>query len=73
LVYSSICFLEATNISEEIGSKHPFLNIGAPFINSNKLIAKLELENIQGVEFTPVKFIPSTIPGKVNHPKIRGD
>lgn len=69
IVYPGICLIEATNISEGRGTDKPFLQIGAPFINSKKLIAELKNHNIIGVEFKEVYFTPKNIPGVASSPK----
>ncbi len=57
-VYPGTVLLEATNVSEGRGTEHPFETIGAPYINSNKLISLLRKQNISGVGFEPVDFVP---------------
>ena len=41
LVYPGTCLIEGTNVSEGRGTLHPFLTIGAPFINPANLINRL--------------------------------
>lgn len=71
LVYPGTCFLEGTNVSEGRGTNSPFLTIGAPFINSKKLMNGLNSYKIEGVQFKPVSFIPEDIPGKSMNTKYR--
>ncbi|MCH8326522.1 MAG: DUF1343 domain-containing protein [Bacteroidetes bacterium] len=73
IVYAGTCLIEGTNISEGRGTLHPFLQIGAPFINSNKLIKEIEELNIGGVEFEPIKFTPKSIPGISMFPKYKDE
>ena len=72
LVYPGICLLEGTNISEGRGTKFPFLQIGAPFINSDDLINKLDYFKIKGVELAPVTFVPEDIDKMATNPKYEG-
>ncbi|GMR25473.1 MAG: DUF1343 domain-containing protein [Ignavibacteria bacterium] len=72
IVYPGTCFLEGTNVSEGRGTDDPFLNIGAPFINSNDLIAMLNNFQIEGVKIASIKFTPKKIAGKSNKPKFEG-
>ena len=69
LVYPATCLIEGTNISEGRGTDNPFLTIGAPFINSEKLIQALDLFNIKGASYSPAIFTPVDIKGKASNPK----
>ncbi|MEO0122862.1 MAG: DUF1343 domain-containing protein [candidate division WOR-3 bacterium] len=59
LVYPGMCLLEGTNISEGRGTTRPFEIFGAPWIQEEKLVKELNRKNIMGVEFRPLKFIPT--------------
>jgi len=60
LVYSGICLFEGTNISVGRGTTLPFHYIGAPFINADVLVEKLNRENLRGVKFFPAYFTPNS-------------
>lgn len=60
LVYSGICLFEGTNISVGRGTTLPFHYIGAPFINADDLVEKLNRENLKGVKFFPAYFTPNS-------------
>jgi len=60
LVYSGICLFEGTNISVGRGTTLPFHYIGAPFINADALVEKLNRENLRGVKFFPAYFTPNS-------------
>lgn len=72
LVYPGICLLEGTNISEGRGTQFPFLQLGAPFINSEDVISKLNLLKVEGAELQSVAFIPEDIDGMATNPKFKG-
>ncbi len=72
LVYPGTCLLEATNVSEGRGTYYPFTVIGAPFINSKKLIAELNKHNMNGLKLTPIVFTPIEIPSSSKNPKYKG-
>lgn len=72
LIYPGTCLLEGTNISEGRGTSFPFLQFGAPFINSEDVISKLNLLKIDGAEFQSVAFIPEDIDGMATNPKFEG-
>jgi uncharacterized protein YbbC (DUF1343 family) len=72
LVYPGTCLLEGTNISEGRGTRFPFLQIGAPFFNSEDIIVKLNLVQVDGAEIQPATFIPENIEGMATNPKFKG-
>jgi uncharacterized protein YbbC (DUF1343 family) len=73
LVYPGTCLIEGTNVSEGRGTLHPFLKIGAPFINSSDLIDKLKSLGIKGVKLTSAKFTPVPIQGMSEDPKYKNE
>ncbi len=58
-VYPGMCLLEGTNISEGRGSTRPFEVFGAPWIEEEELVKELISRKIPGVNFRPLKFIPT--------------
>ncbi len=60
--YPGNVLFEGTNVSEGRGTEHPFENIGAPFIDSQKLVALLKKQNLAGVKFEPIDFTPQPSP-----------
>ena len=60
IVYSGTCIFEGTNVSEGRGTLKPFQYIGAPYIKGDKLAAKMNSLNIQGVNFKAIRFTPTT-------------
>jgi uncharacterized protein YbbC (DUF1343 family) len=71
LVYPGMCLLEATNFSEGRGTNLPFEKIGAPWLDSQKVIDQLQ-NRVPGVYLRPIDFIPMDIPGKAMNPKFKG-
>jgi len=69
--YPGLVLLEGTNISEGRGTEYPFENIGAPFIDSQKLIYLLEQQQLPGVRFEPIDFTPHSLP-RASEPKYDG-
>lgn len=59
LVYPGMCLLEGTNISEGRGTCRPFEQFGAPWIQAEKWVARLEKEKLPGVLFREVAFMPT--------------
>lgn len=73
IVYPGTCLIEGTNVSEGRGTDAPFLKIGAPFVNSNRLTEELRNQNIEGITFEPISFTPIEIPGVVSNPKYKNE
>jgi uncharacterized protein YbbC (DUF1343 family) len=60
IVYPGMCMIEGTLLSEGRGTTLPFEQIGAPFIDPHKLVARLEKDSnlLPGVLFRPKYFKP---------------
>lgn len=59
LVYTGMCLLEGTNMSEGRGTASPFLFAGAPWINDPwRFCAAMDAACLPGVAFRPVRFTP---------------
>ncbi len=58
ILYPGLCLLESTEISMGRGTLKPFEQVGAPFVDGEKLAAELNRAAIPGVRFEPVKFTP---------------
>ncbi len=72
IVYPGMCLIEGTNVSEGRGTYHPFLHIGAPYINSTVLINKLKSYKVKGAQLEPLTYTPVSIPGMSTSPKYLG-
>lgn len=72
LIYPGACFFEGTIASEGRGTYEPFMVLGAPWINKQKLSDELNSRNLPGLKFEPVTFIPESIEGMVVRPKFDG-
>jgi uncharacterized protein YbbC (DUF1343 family) len=57
-VYPGLCLLEGTNVSEGRGTPQPFVQFGAPWIDSESLAAELNKLNLPGILFGPASFTP---------------
>ncbi len=71
LVYPGMCLIEGTNVSEGRGTMHPFLTIGAPYINPVDLIKELKKLDVRGVELYQAHFKPHEIPKMSTNPKYK--
>ncbi len=71
LLYPGMGLLEATNVSEGRGTRHPFQNIGAPWLDPQVLLRHLKPESF-GVACREMNFVPVDIPGVATNPKYEG-
>lgn len=60
VVYPGACLLEGTNLSEGRGTTRPFEWAGAPFLDPEALAASLSREDLPGVVFRPLTFVPAS-------------
>ena len=58
-VYPGMCLLEGTNLSEGRGTTRPFEIFGAPFIDPDRLLARLNDFRLSGVIFRPLYYLPT--------------
>jgi len=72
-VYPGLCLVEGTNVSEGRGTDHPFLRIGAPWIDGDALAQQMIIAPLAGVSFNPVQFIPRDLPGRAINPRYEGE
>ena len=59
LVYSGMCFLEGTTVSEGRGTTAPFLTFGVPGIDPVALVDRLRRRDCPGVDYVPTRFRPA--------------
>ncbi len=71
ILYPATVLLEGTNVSEGRGTDFPFEQIGAPFIDGERL--KRELGAQSGVEVVAVSFVPKSQKGKSASPKFESE
>ena len=58
-VYTGMCFVEGTNLSEGRGTALPFEIVGAPWLDGYELAQSLNRLGLPGVRFRPLYFVPS--------------
>ena len=59
LLYPGLCLFEGTNLSEGRGTSFPFVEVGAPFADAQKLAQAMQGKKLAGVAFTPAYFVPA--------------
>ncbi len=58
-VYPGACLFEATNLSEGRGTTRPFEQVGAPWLDAERLAGALAERELPGVRFRAVHFRPT--------------
>lgn len=71
LIYAGTCLIEGTSASEGRGTRTPFLRLGAPWANGERLAATLNARNLPGVRFHAAAFTPVAIAGMSAEPKLK--
>jgi len=69
VLYSGLCLIEGTNLSEGRGTSMPFKLIGAPWLDVDLLLNNHDLLNYEGIKIKKTIFTPESIKGKSNYPK----
>ena len=59
VVYPGMCLLEGTELSEGRGTTRPFETFGAPFIDGEALVKRLQDFRLPGVRFQAIQFKPA--------------
>lgn len=73
LVYAGTCFFEATpTVSEGRGTRTPFTLVGAPWADSDALVATLDAADLPGARFEAAAYTPVSIEGMSSSPKLEG-
>lgn len=71
-IYPGMCLVEGTSLSEGRGTSDPFLVVGAPWADPERVLGHLARFDVRCVKFTPERFTPREIPGTARHPKFEG-
>lgn len=71
LVYPGTCLFEAVFASEGRGTRHPFLTLGAPYLDNAEAARRLNGANLPGIRFDPAMFTPQSIKGMAESPRFQ--
>jgi uncharacterized protein YbbC (DUF1343 family) len=73
-LYPGTCLVEGTSLSVGRGTLKPFEQVGAPYVDGEKLAAELNRAGLPGVRFESVRFtpIPALYPGPGSLLKLSG-
>ena len=72
LVYPGAVLFEATAASEGRGTRQPFVQVGAPWLDGPAAADSLNAQGLVGVRFEAIVFTPESIPGMASRPKLEG-
>jgi len=71
--YPGTCLFEGTALSVGRGTDAPYRQIGAPWLDPERVIAALPIAGLPGVRFAPVRFTPlAPADGKYAGREVRG-
>lgn len=73
IVYPGTCLFEGTNVSEGRGTEKPFEFIGAPWLDSKKIIDELNKQMFKGVSFEEISFTPEWYNFNSHPPKFHNE
>jgi uncharacterized protein YbbC (DUF1343 family) len=68
IIYPGTGLLGAFTINPGLGTANPFLQFGAPWLDSKSIIDKMGGGTGYGIELQPLNFTPRSLPGKTLHP-----
>ena len=60
LLYPGVCLLEACDLSMGRGTDRPFEQIGAPWLDGQRLATLLNARNVPGLRFVSTRFVPAS-------------
>ena len=73
LLYAGTCLFEGTNLNEGRGTETPFHVIGAPWLDAEGVIGRLQPGETPGCTVSACRYTPRAIPGKASNPRYRDE
>ena len=73
IAYGGTCLFEGLNVSEGRGTDHPFEYIGAPWMDSRRVLELVSKLKLRGVKFEEVTFVPEKKPYLGRPPELNGE
>jgi len=55
-------------LNQGLGTSHPFLQLGTPWLDTKAMVSVLEGKHSSGIELETLTYTPVSLPGKVLHP-----
>jgi uncharacterized protein YbbC (DUF1343 family) len=72
LAYPGMGFVGETAVNEGRGTPAPFTLLGAPWLDADRIAARLDALALPGVRFEPAEYTPRSIPDVARHPRWAG-
>ena len=72
LLYPGIGLVGELDVNEGRGTAQPFGAFAAPWLTSERLLARLGTSGLAGVSFDPARYVPMSIAGVAKHPRFVG-
>jgi uncharacterized protein YbbC (DUF1343 family) len=72
LVYPGMGLVGEIKVNEGRGTPTPFSLFGAPWIDAQALVERLNVSALPGVRFAPADYTPRSIPGVAAQPRFQG-
>ena len=69
LLYIGTCLFEGTNLNEGRGTDMPFLQFGAPWLDAEAVLERVDAAMRLGCRLEPVRYTPRSMPGKAAKPR----
>lgn len=73
LAYPGTVLVEATDLSYGNGTPFAFAQVGATWVDGDALAATLNEVGLAGVTFSPVEYVPTSIPDVAEFPRLQGE
>ncbi|MEM8628246.1 MAG: hypothetical protein AAGF32_09960, partial [Pseudomonadota bacterium] len=54
------------------GTQAPFQTVGSPWVNPQRLLSRLRVQDMAGLAPQPISFMPRSLPGRASAPKLQG-
>jgi uncharacterized protein YbbC (DUF1343 family) len=68
IAFSGTGLLGGLLLNQGLGTSHPFLQLGTPWLDVEALVAALKGKHTAGIELESLTYTPVSLPGKVLHP-----
>jgi len=69
LLYTGTCLFEGTNLNEGRGTRTPFEIVGAPWLNAERVLRRLDPRDHPGCRLEAREYTPEAIPGMATNPR----
>jgi uncharacterized protein YbbC (DUF1343 family) len=72
LLFPGVALLGGVGINGGVGTENPFLQFGAPWLDTDMLLKGLPPEDLRGIKLKTIEYTPNPIPGKILSMKYQG-